>query len=62
MAIALSGCNTILSFAFLYFRIYTMNTIYDFETMSQDPHTGAVLSFAMLNWDPKKLYTYSELV
>ena len=39
-----------------------MNTIYDFETMSQDPHTGAVLSFAMLNWDPKKQYTYTQLV
>lgn len=62
MAIALSGCNTISSFACLYFRTYRMNTIYDFETMSQDPHTGAVLSFAMLNWNPKKLYTYSELV
>ena len=62
MAIALSGCNTISSFACLYFRTYRMNTIYDFETMSQDPHTGAVLSFAMLNWDPKKLSTYSELV
>ena len=43
-----------------------MNTIYDFETMSQDPVNGVVVSFAMLNFDPKRFtsnpYTYNELV
>lgn len=43
-----------------------MNTIYDFETMSQDPVNGVVVSFAMLNFDPKRFttnpYTYHELV
>ena len=39
-----------------------MNTIYDFETLSQNPQDGVVLSMAMLNWDPKIKYTYHELV
>lgn len=43
-----------------------MNTIFDFETMSQDPVNGVVLSLAMLNYDPNRFvdkpYTYQELV
>lgn len=41
-------------------------TIYDFETMSQDPVDGVVVSFAMLNYDPHRFakdpYTYEELL
>lgn len=41
-------------------------TIYDFETMSQEPSDGVVISFAMLNYDPNRFttnqYTYEELV
>lgn len=41
-------------------------TIYDFETMSQNPVDGVVVSFAMLNYDPNRFvenpYTYEELL
>lgn len=41
-------------------------TIYDFETLSQDPQTGVVLSFAMLNYSEQRFidnpYTYQELL
>lgn len=42
-------------------------TIYDFETMSQNPVDGVVVSFAMLNYDPNRFasenpYTYWELL
>jgi hypothetical protein len=41
-------------------------TIYDFETLSQNPVDGVVISFAMLNYDPMRFakdpYTYQELL
>jgi len=41
-------------------------TIFDFETLSQDPTDGAVISMAMLNFDPNRFennpYTYQELL
>lgn len=41
-------------------------TIFDFETLSQDPTDGVVISFAMLNYDPARFakdpYTYQELL
>lgn len=41
-------------------------TIYDFETLSQNPIDGVVLSLAMLNFDPGRYvdmpYTYEDLL
>lgn len=41
-------------------------TIYDFETLSQNPVDGVVVSFAMMNFDPNRFevspYTYEELL
>lgn len=41
-------------------------TIYDFETLSQNPVDGVVVSFAMMNFDPNRFadnpYTYQELL
>lgn len=41
-------------------------TIFDFETLSQKPENGVVLSLAMMNYDPNRFndmpYTYQELV
>lgn len=41
-------------------------TIFDFETMSQNPQDGVVISFAMMNYDPSRFtsnpYSYQELV
>jgi hypothetical protein len=41
-------------------------TIYDFETLSQNPVDGVVISFAMMNFDPTRFennpYTYQELI
>jgi hypothetical protein len=43
-----------------------MEVIYDFETLSQNPNNGVVLSFAMLYFDPKRFndnpYTFPELL
>ena len=48
------------------FRGLDICTIYDFETLSQNPVDGVVISFAMLNYDPMRFekdpYTYQELV
>ena len=41
-------------------------TIYDFETLAQNPVDGVVVSFAMMNFCPERFvdqpYTYQELV
>lgn len=41
-------------------------TIYDFETLSQNPHDGVVVSFAMLNYSEQRFtdnpYSYQELL
>ena len=44
-----------------------MEVIYDFETLSQNPNRGVVLSFAMLYFDSKRFlsdqpYTFPELL
>ena len=39
-----------------------MNLIYDFETLSQNPDNGPIVSIAALVYDPDVEYDYSQLV
>ena len=48
------------------FRGIDTCVIYDFETMSQNPVDGVVVSFAMVSYDPQRFadnpYTYQEIL